>query len=298
MLIVGGAGLIGRALAPALLERGLVPVAVSRHAPPPGVLPEGAIHLCADRRELPARIASGAVFAGAVEILAEGPEEVAPLLAALGENARFVAIGSAAVFGGAAAKTSFAESDLPVPLTPPMRRKVELERLVAAQSSSGRGATLLRIAYPYGPGHGPLTPLGRDRGLFAALQSGAAVDWVTANAFAPLQPLWVDDLARGIAALLCQPVKPRPLYHVAGPATLDWDAYLAALLRGLPAAAVARHSVEALGRLRPEAAWLAGYLTASPLLDDRLFRREVHACDTTLASAVDRWAVWCSSGAA
>lgn len=280
----------------ALLERELVPVVVSRHPPGAGVLPEGARHLCLERKELPALVEKAPV-AGIVEILAEGSEEVAPLLAASsGPRSRFVAIGSAAVFGGAAPGALHAEEDRPSPSTPAMRRKVELERFVASVNDGGRAATVLRISYPYGPGHGPLTPLGRDRGLFAALASGAPVDWVEAGAFGPLQPLWAADLAQGIAALLCLPRLPRPLYHVAGPEILDWDAYLAALSGGR--GQIRRHGAAGLERLRPEAAWITSYLATSPLLDDRVFRREVFACQTRLAQVVREWAAWCASGAA
>lgn len=305
VLVVGGTGLIGRALGGVLAAAGLRALHVARHDPPPGMLAPGARFVRADRDELPALIATRALAAdrarplGVVDVLAAGPDDVDPLLAALaGRTGRFIAIGSAAVFGQAVPDHRYAESTAPEPSTDPMRRKVALERLLADAHARGRDATVLRIAYPYGPGHGPLTPLGRARDLFTRLDGDGPLDWVAPREFAPLQPLWTEDLARVIAALLTRSDRPRPLYHVAGPEVVDWATYLRRLARGRSLEGRLRsHDAAQLQALNPAAWWIANHLRRSPLLDDTLVRAEVAACDTTLAQAVPAWAAWCASGA-
>lgn len=304
MLVVGGTGLIGRALAGALVDAGLQPLLAARHEPAPGLLPAGARFVGADRVELPMLIGSGRILAGptlplgVVDVLATGPQETAPLLQSLGRRrGRFVAIGSAAVYGQALRGLRYGEATVPLPSTEPMRRKLALEQLIAAHSASGRGATMLRVAYPYGPGHGPLTPLGRTRELFARLAGGDPVDWVAPGEFAPLQPLAAADLARAIVALLTRDDPVRPLYHVAGPEIVDWGEYLRLLARGNPLDGRVRlHRADALMAMNPAAWWIGSHLRQAPLLDDAPLRREVYACDTRLVDALPEWAAWCSSG--
>lgn len=305
MLVVGGTGLIGRALGTALVAAGLRPVLVARRDVAPELIATGARLLRAERSTLPTLLASSAVCGdaarpiGIVDVLAGGTDEVAPLLEAVaGRPGRCVAIGSAAVFGQAQRGVRYAETTPPQPATEPMRRKLAVERLMADLHARGCAATVLRIAYPYGPGHGPLTPLGRMRDLFERLDGSGPIDWVAPGAFAPLQPLWAGDLARAVAALLVRPAPPRPLYHVAGPDVIDWDDYLRLLARGRPLAGrVRRHEADALQAINPAAWWIAHHLRQAPLLDDTLLRREVLACDTGLAEAVPAWAAWCTSGA-
>jgi len=304
VLVVGGTGLIGRALAAALLAAGVRPLLVARHDPPSGVVVPGARCLRADRRELPALIDSGALLReheralGVVDVLAGGADEVGPLLAALSaRRGRLVAIGSAAVFGQAVRGLRHAETAAPQPATDAMRRKVALEQLVTDVHRRTQAACVLRIAYPYGPGHGPLTPLGRARDLFERLHGDGPIDWVAAGVFAPLQPLAVGDLARVIVALLTRPAPPPPLLHVAGPETLDWDAYLQCLVQGRALGSRLRlHDVGALLAMQPQARWIVEYLRDAPLLDDGALQGLGLACRTPLAAAVPAWAEWCRSG--
>lgn len=304
MLVVGGTGLIGRALAAALVDAGLQPLLVARKEPPPGVLPARARFVGADRSGLPSLIGSGRIASeparalGVVDVLATGPEETGPLLDVLrGRPGRFVAIGSAAVYGQAQRGWRYDEATPAEPSTAPMQRKLALEQVIAAHRAGGHGATMLRVAYPYGPGHGPLTPLGRDRELFARLAGDDPIDWIAPGEFAPLQPLAAVDLARAIIALLTRVDPIRPLYHAAGPELVGWDDYLRLLARGRSLEGRVRlHRAEALMAMNPAAWWIGSHLRQAPLLDDSLLRREVYACDTRLADALPDWAAWCSSG--
>lgn len=311
LLLVGGTGLVGRALARAAAEQSLLPLVVSRTPPPAGLLPPQARHLACDAQDLPDLLAAGRLPSlgspgaplGVVHVPARDDRELRPLLQALaGRPGRLVALSSAAVFGHATPGRLHAAHDPPAPATAAMRGKVALERLLGDAHAAGSGTLALRLAYPYGPGHGPLTPLGRDRALFGRLQRGECVTWVLPGALAPLQPLWVEDLAGAILALLCHDGRPAPLYHAAGPQILSWDAYLDALARAVAAPPPRIRALtvkELLAGAAPGAVqirWLAEYLRDSPLLDDRRLRTEVYPCATRLADAAPLWAAWCLSG--
>ncbi|GMV46125.1 MAG: hypothetical protein AMXMBFR66_15230 [Pseudomonadota bacterium] len=304
VLVVGGTGLIGRALARALPEVGLQPLLVARHDPPTGLLAAPTRCLRLERNELPALLRSGLLpgghgrALGVVDVLAGSAGETAPLLDALAQRpGRFIAIGSAAVFGLARSGLRHDEASAPQPGTEAMRRKVDVEQLVARRRAAGVAGCVLRIAYPYGPGHGPLGPLGRARDLFERLQGGGVIDWVAPGVFSPLQPLAVDDLARVIAALLTRRAALPALLHVAGPQTLDWSAYLEVLARGRPLGRRLRlHDADRLCALQPAARWVIDHLRQAPLLDDAMLQAMGLACRTPLAAAVDDWAAWCLSG--
>ena len=308
VLLVGGTGLIGRFLARVLVQQDLRPIVISRRPPPPGLLPVQALHLALPRRDLPELLSPQGPLSreldagclGVVEILAPGPREIEPLLQATRRYpGRFVAIGSAAVFGRGSHGQQYAETDPPEPRTEVMRAKLDLERLLALEHARGRGTLTLRCAYAYGPGHGPLTPLGRDRRLFVKLRRAEPLLWVEPGLLAPLQPLWAGDLACAIVALLRHQARPAPLYHVAGPRTLDWQEYLGLLATGRGTLHKVRFcSIEELLQEQEGTCWLEDYLRDAPLLDDQLLRRKVHACDTELPGVVESWAEWCCGGGA
>ena len=304
VILVGGTGLIGLATAKVLAGRGLLPIAISRHDPAPGLLPSSARHHRLDRTELPSLLAptEGSPLAltgrtlGVVEILAEETSHVRELLEAIESHAgRTVAIGSAAALGPSPRGKMNAEEEPPRPNSDDMRTKVAIEALLAEHHETGRASINLRCAYPYGPGHGPMTPLGRDPELFEKLSRHESISWVESGGLAPLQPLWVDDLAEAITELLLRPEKPETLYHIAGPEVLSWGAYLRALSRGSwPQRNLHRPSVASLQAENPEAWWLRDHLPHSPLLDDTRLRRDVYACTTKLSQVADLWAADCA----
>lgn len=303
VIIVGGTGLIGPPVARELATLGLDTIVLSRRPPSAGSIPGDARHLRMDRSELPPALERGTVAGldlggrtlGIVDVIAEQPDEVAPLLEAAARwPGRTVIIGSAAVLGPRPRGELHTEDTEPAPASDDMRAKLAIERLVTEHHRAGRASVNLRCAYPYGPGHGPMTPLGRDLGLFAKLERHEAVTWVEEDALAPLQPLWTRDLARAIAALLTRPDKPATVYHIAGPEVLSWDKYLHTLaMDAWPQRALRRAPVAALLEQHPEAWWLRDHLRHAPLLDDSRLRREVYAPATRLGDVVDRWASWC-----
>ncbi len=298
VLIVGGAGLIGRFVAHRAAAAGLRPLVVARSPAAPGVLPPEAEHLQLDRRALPRAMRDwppGPL--GVVEVLAEGPEEISPLLTATARcPGRFIAIGSASVLGRMPRGRRYSEGAVPAPHTEAMERKRTVERLLAEVHRRGRTTLTLRCAYPYGPGHGPMTPLGRDLRLFEKLDRHREIQWIERGALSPIQPLWAGDLARAIVALLTRAERPGPLYNIAGPRVLSWWKYVEVLARGRwPQSNLVASPLSELLARNPDAWWLRDYLPHAPLLDDSLLRREVFACETRLDETVEGWAEWCAA---
>ncbi len=263
-------------------------VVVSRSPAPPGRLPGGVIHLQMDRRDLLAELEkTDGPIRGASGLLETHPEVAHPsrrrwaLLDVLGDDPgwlervmetglfdRVVVVGSAAVFR-ARPGHPYQEHEPPDPPTRFMELKVRVEEVAARANQRGLPATVVRLTYPFGPWHPPLTPWGRDPGLLARLASREPMSWIARGELPPLQPIWVGDVARGLAHLLTSEPPSRPVYHLAGPTVMDWADYLAALARGthpldhvtyLPL----RELTEAMG---DEAVWLMDYLVRAPLLE-------------------------------
>ncbi len=300
VVLVGGTGLIGVALARATARRGLVPIAVSVDELSSGQLPSTARHLLMERADLPEMLDTKGASPldlpgralGVVEILAEDLDDVTALLDVTKRYAgRSVAIGSASVLGPCVRGARNSEDVVPRPNTELMRTKLAIEALFAEHHGKGRACVNLRCAYPYGPGHPPMTPLGRDPELFHKLERHEPFVWVEEEGLAPIQPLWADDLAEAIAELLVRPRKPSTLYNIAGPEVLSWDDYLRVLARGRwPQRNMERRSVDTLQAENPNAWWLHDHLPYAPTLDDSLLRRDVYSCETKLSDVVDEWA--------
>ncbi len=99
--------------------------------------------------------------------------------------------------------------------------KIELE-----QRARECGAIIMRPAYLYGPGHHPLTVLGRDNNLADRIRSGETID-LPGDGSLPLQPTYAKDYAAAVEAVLNIP-DPSPLYHIGGTPT-TWKGWLQAI---------------------------------------------------------------------
>jgi len=272
--LIGGTGCGGRAAAAALLAAGHDVLCVHREA---GDLPPaGAVDAVCDRRDT-ARLAG--VLASlspeaVVDHAADGPSDVDLLLSAVPEETRrYVLVGSAGVYG-LARDRPYAEDDPPRPASDYMRARWAAEARAFPWAGCCRRVVRLRLGALYGPGHAPLTPLGRAPDLLDRLGRGEVVP-VPADPAVRLQPWAARDHGRLVVALLEDPDPPEVL-NVAGAELLSWEQVLAAW-----AAAVGAPPP------RPEPL-PAGELAARAPARLRPFLRELHrppALDTTLLAA-------------
>ncbi len=218
VLIIGGTGLTGPALARRLaaaghkiyiISRGILPIPHSNHVH----------YLTADRFNTDS-------LRTAIEIAA--PEIVIDQFAFNGSHvdqvsafhpSRHMVCSTAAVLGEGLNLDE--ETTLSTPGTPYLAGKIDLE-----QRAKECGAIILRPAYLYGPGHYPLTVHGRDNFLATRIRGAETID-LPGDGSLTLQPIYNEDYAAAVEAIL-ELSDPMPIYHISGPTT-TWKGWLKAI---------------------------------------------------------------------
>jgi nucleoside-diphosphate-sugar epimerase len=256
VLILGGTGLTGRAMAARLAADGHAVACLARGTTDVGVGElAGAALLRADRRD---RAALARAFAVArpdavidqIAFAGDDVDRIADLLdhAHVAGPTRHLVCSSAAVLG------SGLDLDEGAAVAPPATGYLAGKLAVEARARA-RGAIVLRPAYLHGPGHPPLTVRGRDATLLARLRAGDPVE-LPGDGALPLQPTFAADHAAAVAAILTAPA-PAPCYHVGGPPT-TWRGWLAALAEAAGTPLRAREV--ALDELTAGSPWFRDYL--------------------------------------
>lgn len=247
ILVIGGTGLTGMAMAPRLanaghevflLARGLTPV-------PDAVRVRLVV---ADRSDPSAfdnayRGINPDVVIDQVAFRGEDVDQVASL-----RPDRHLVCSSAAVLGAGVELDE--DAPVPTPATAYLAGKIAVE-----QRARLAAAIVLRPAYLYGPGHAPMTLRGRDPLLVERLRAGDTIELPDDGALA-VQPVYAADFAAAVAAILRES-HPAPLYHVAGPAT-TWYGWMAALAAA--AGAALRVRTVAADELTATSVWFRDYL--------------------------------------
>ena len=246
VLIVGGTGLTGRAMARVLARDGHDVTCLARGTTTTDLDAARVIH--ADRHD-PAALArtfDAARPDAVVDQIAFTADDV-DAIASL-RPARHLVCSSAAVLGSGLDLDEDAPPALPT--TGYLAGKLAVEARARAH-----GAIVLRPAYLYGPGHAPMTVRGRDALLLARLHAETPLELPDDDTL-PLQPTFAGDHAAAVAALLAMPAPP-PIVHVGGPPT-TWRGWLAALADA--AGTRLRTRAVALDELSAHSAWFRDYL--------------------------------------
>jgi nucleoside-diphosphate-sugar epimerase len=259
--LIGATGCGGRAVAAALTAAGDEVLAIARGQSAPW--PAGVRVAACDRRDRERLAALLADFQAdaVVDHVAYTHDDVT----AVPPAARYVLVSSAVVYGPARLQP-YHEGDLTEPADAFAAAKRSAE--VAARACHGH-VTCLRLGGLYGPGHAPLTPLGRDPELAGRLRRGEPI--LVPEDAGPLQPWFAADHGRLVAALVHHPAPPAVL-NATGDEVLDWAALLGAWAAAadLPAPRLETRPAAALRALAPP--HLAPFLDAlwyPPLLDVR-----------------------------
>jgi len=228
--------------------------------------PAGVAGLWCDRHDVPGLRGSLAEFEpdAVVDHVAYSAADVSAALLALPASVkRYVLVSSAVVYGRARDRP-YTEDDPPRPADTAARGKRAAERRTLARAP---GPVCLRLGGLYGPGHAPMTPVGRDPTLFSRSRRERPVE--VPRGAQPLQPWFSADHAQVVLAVLTAASPPR-LLNAAGPERLDWPALLGAwaAAHGAPAprcVPVEPRSLRARapGWMRP----FLGALWSPPLLD-------------------------------
>ncbi len=267
-LVIGGTGCGGRALAAALTEAGHRVRLLSRGQTAHPPLPAGADHAVVDRHDAAALAAAlddfGPEFV--VDQIAFTPADAKGLLAALPHGVRrVVTVSSAIVYEGDPAvrggqvEAPHVENDpLAGPAAPPFAHDKAGADLAARRDPRG---VVLRLGLLFGPGHAPLTPLGRAPDLRERLRAGTPLP-LPADDAARLQPVFAADFADLVARLLAYPGALPSALNVTGGEQLDWRTWLSAWATawGTPAPQIEPCSPAVLAHLAPP--WLGRFLPA------------------------------------
>lgn len=276
VVLVGGAGFLGTAVAARLRASGREVIVASRSAevpvdvaaPIPRALFAGAdavVNLAAllGRPRTPASAYR--------EVNADGPRRVAEACEAVGLR-RLVHVSTTGVLGPTGA-TPLDEEAPPRPETLYERTKLDGERAALAFPR----AVVVRPGHVYGPGDRHMLPMYRAlaSGTFRTIGGGRALS----------QPVHVDDVARAVELAVDAPSLPLRIFHVAGGERWTFRE-------------LASRIASALGtRLRGPSlptplAWAAGALLEAAMLpfglDPPLTRARVRTMTTDRVYAIDR----------
>jgi nucleoside-diphosphate-sugar epimerase len=276
VVLVGGSGFLGGALASRLRAAGREVVVASRSGEVPvdlaSPLPRALLAGADAAVNLAALLGRPRTPESAYrEVNAVGARRVAEACDVAGVR-RLVHVSTTGVLGPTGT-TPLDETAPPRPETPYERTKLEGERAALAFERS----LVLRPGHVYGPGDLHMLPMYRSiaAGSFRTIGGGRAL-W---------QPVHVDDVARAIELAVDVPALPARVFHVAGAERLTFDD-------------LARRVASALGtRLRGPSlplplAWAAGAILEAAMLpfglDPPLTRARVRTMTTDRVYAIDR----------
>ncbi len=227
ILIIGGTGLISTTTAHCLAERGdqvtLYNRGQSFYPTAPGVTT-----LHGDRTAYPAfeaQMAAAGRFDVVVDMVGYQPEDADSVIRAFrGQVGQFIFCSTVDVYRKPAARYPYTEAEGYGGLNDYSRKKVIIEqRLQEAAAQGAFPLTIIRPAYTYGEGRGPLHPISWGR-LVDRLRKGKPV-----VSHGDGQSLWTcnhqSDVGRAFAAACGKAQTFGQAYHVTGEEWLTWDQY-------------------------------------------------------------------------
>jgi nucleoside-diphosphate-sugar epimerase len=235
ILIIGGTGLISTSTSHFLSERGeqlvLYNRGLSDYPTAPGVI---CIH--GDRTDYAAfesQIAAAGKFDVVIDMVGYKPEDGVSILRAFrGKIGQFIFCSTVDVYKKPATYYPYTEEDVYGGLNEYSRNKVILERMFLAADQKGEfPLTIIRPAYTYGEGRGPIHPVSWEACLDRIRKGKSVV------VHGDGQSLWVCnhavDVGRAFAEACGNPKTIGQTYHVTGEEWLTWDQYFQQIAEAL-----------------------------------------------------------------
>ena len=235
ILIIGGTGLISTSTAHILAERGEQVVLYNRgqsfYPSAPGVTT-----LHGDRTDyaaFEAQITRAGKFDVIIDMVAYKPEDGESVIRAFrGKTGQFIFCSTVDVYKKPATRYPVTEQDVYGGLNEYSRNKVALEKmLLAAEQDRTFPLTIIRPAYTYGEGRGPIHPVSWDACLDRIRKGKPVV------VHGDGQSLWgcnhASDVGRTFAAACGKPQTFGQAYHVTGEEWLTWDQYIQQIAEAL-----------------------------------------------------------------
>ncbi len=260
VLIIGGTGLISAPLTRLLMARGDDVVHYNRgqldlYPPPPGVR---TIH--GDRTDYPVferQMADLGTFDCVIDMVGYQPGDAESAVRAFrGRVGQYIFCSTVDVYQKPATRYPYVEDEPYGGLNDYSRNKVAQERtLRAAHARGDLPVTIIRPAYTYGEGRGPLNPFGGGTAYIDRLRKGKPII-VHGDGSSLWTACHCEDVARAFAAAAGQPRTFGRAYHTPGEEWMTWDTYhrrVAAAI-GAPEPALVHIPTDVLARVAPQRA--------------------------------------------
>lgn len=234
ILILGGTLFIGRHLVDLLVSRGHH-VTILNRGVTPVQLPAAVTRLTADR-EQPDTVAAalkGKRYDAVIDIFAQTPDHIQPVLDALGDGiGHYVFCSTVATYADSDIAPVDENCRLAHDAAPDSYSKVKIasEELLTKVSASGQcPTTSIRAPVVYGP-HNPMPE--REASYFHRIRLGRPVV-VAWQGNALLHQIHVDDLVDGFATVLNDPRAFGEIFNVCGPYATTHTGYVATIAEAL-----------------------------------------------------------------
>jgi nucleoside-diphosphate-sugar epimerase len=281
ILIIGGTGLISSSITRDLVARGDQVVHYNRgkldlYPNPPGVT---TVH--GDRTDYAAferQMADLGVFDCVMDMVGYQPGDAESAVRAFcGRVGHFIFCSTVDVYRKPASRYPYTEAEGYGGLNSYSRNKVSQEQtLLAAHHPFDFPVTIIRPAYTYGEGRGPLHSLGGSTTYVDRLRKGKPI-----VVHGDGSSFWVcchcDDVARAFVAAAGQACTFGKSYHVTGEEWLTWNQYheQAAEAMGAPKPTLVHIPTDALAQLTPQQA----EITVTNLQFNNIFDNRAAASD-------------------
>ncbi|MBC8075484.1 MAG: NAD-dependent epimerase/dehydratase family protein [Chloroflexales bacterium] len=282
VLIIGGTGLISAPTTRFLLERGADVTHYNRgqfdlYPAPPGVKT-----VRGDRTDYAAferEIAEIGPFDCAIDMVGYAPGDAESLARAFrGRVGHIIFCSTVDVYRKPASRYPYTEAEGYGGLNTYSSNKVVCEQILRAAHERGDfPLTIIRPAYTYGEGRGPLNPFGGGSAYVDRLRKGKPIV-VHGDGSALWAACHCEDVARAFAAACGQPHTFGKAYHTPGEEWLTWDVYhqqVAAAI-GAPRPTLVHIPTDVLARVAPKrAAIIAENFQFSNIFDTTAAREDL-----------------------
>ena len=258
VLIIGGTGLISAPLTRLLVERGDAVTHFNRgqlglYPAPPAVRT-----IIGDRTDYPAferEMAELGAFDCVIDMVGYTPGDGESVVRAFrGRVGHFIFCSTVDVYQKPASRYPYTEAENYGGLNAYSRNKVSIEQtLRAAHTDGGFPLTIIRPAYTYGEGRGPLNPFGGP--YLSRIRAGEPII-VPGDG----SSLWVschcEDVARAFVAAAGQPHTFGKAYHTPGAEWMTWNTYHERVAEaiGAPPPQLVHIPTDLLARVAPQRA--------------------------------------------
>jgi nucleoside-diphosphate-sugar epimerase len=260
ILIIGGTGLIRTSITRFLLERGDHVTHYNRGRKDLYPAPPEVAQLRGDRTDyadFERRIAAAGQFDCVIDMVGFLPEDAASAARAFrGRTGHFIFCSTVDVYQKPASRYPYVEDERYGGLNAYSSNKVLCEQTLRAAHDRGDFAlTIIRPAYTYGEGRGPLNPFGGGTAYIDRLRKSKPI-----VVHGDGSSLWTachrDDVARAFVAAAGQAHTFGKAYHTPGEDRMTWDAYHQRVAAAIGAAAptLVHIPTELLARIAPERA--------------------------------------------